>query len=173
MTYILTSPGRLPQAPSMYTGTTSGLEVLGDISDTYVRGTSLLPSISHPLTSHDFIGGPIHRDAKDARKAEEARLQAITDAEEVEKRKAGLLRARDMKVNHNRPMFNGPMGRPTVDAYGQHISYRGDGGVSKYTVPMPVGGGGNANRGFVAPEFAHLLSGSNRKRRLFPSERLE
>ena len=173
MTYILTSPGRLPQAPSMYTGTTSGLEVLGDISDTYVRGTSLLPSISHPLTRHGFIGGPIHRDAEDARKAEEARLQKIADAEEVEKRKAGLLRARDMKVNHNRPMFNGPMGRPTVDAYGQHISYRGDGGVSKYSVPMPVGGGGNANRGFVAPEFAHLLSGSNRKRMLFPSERLE
>ncbi|KAI4627087.1 uncharacterized protein J4E87_004429 [Alternaria ethzedia] len=157
----------------MYTGTTTGLEVLGDISDTYVRGTSLLPSISHPLTRHGIIGGPIHRDAEDARKAEEARLQAIADAEEVEKRKAGLLRARDMKVNHNRPMFNGPMGRPTVDAYGQHISYRGDGGMSKYTVPMPVGGGGNANRGFVAPEFAHLLSGRNRKRRLFPSERLE
>ncbi|KAI4962224.1 hypothetical protein J4E86_001256 [Alternaria arbusti] len=112
----------------MYTGTTSGLEVLGDISDTYIRGTSHLPSISHPLTRHGIIGGPIHRDAEDARKAEEARLQKIADAEEVEKRKAGLLRARDMKVNHNRPMFNGPMGRPTVDAYGQHISYRGDGG---------------------------------------------
>ncbi|KAI4608152.1 hypothetical protein J4E83_009335 [Alternaria metachromatica] len=125
----------------MYTGTTSGLEVLGDISDTYIRGTSLLPSISHPLTRHGIIGGPIHRDAEDARKSEEARLQKIAEAEEVEKRKAGLLRARDMKVNHNRPMFNGPMGRPTVDA------------------------------GFVAPEFAHLLAGAKKERRPWPNQR--
>jgi len=63
------------------------------------------------------------------------------------------------------------MGRPTVDAYGQHISYGGNGECSKYTVSVPVGGIGGSNRGFVAPEFAHLLGGRKSTRRPFPNER--
>jgi hypothetical protein len=116
----------------MYTGSSTSLVVRGDISDNYTRGSSNLPCISHPLTRHGIIGGPIHRDAQDARKREEVRLQKMQDQEEAEKRKKGLLLARDAKVNHNRPMFNGPMGRPTIDAYGRHISYRGDGSSSTY-----------------------------------------
>jgi hypothetical protein len=163
--------GMLPQEMGMLTGETNGLEIRGDIDDNYTRGSSNLPSISAPLTKTGFIGGAIHRDAQDVRKREEARLQKIKDKEDAEKRAKGLLQARGMGVNHNRPMFNGPMGRPTVDAFGQHISYGGDGQCSKYTVS---GGGGGSNRGFVAPEFAHLLAGGRNRSytpRPFPSER--
>lgn len=96
-------------------------------------------------------------------------MQKIKDREEVERRSRG--QPRGMGVNHNRPMFNGAMGRPTVDAYGQRINYGSNGDYTKYTVPMPVGGGGS-NRGFVAPEFAHLLGGGRRRAYTpFPSER--
>ncbi|KAG9194208.1 hypothetical protein G6011_04243 [Alternaria panax] len=166
--------GLLPQEMGMLTGETTSLEVRGDIEDNYVRGTSNLPSISAPLGKNGIIGGPIHRDAQDVRKREEARLQKIKDKEEAEKRSKGQMQARGMGVNHNRPMFNGPMGRPTIDAYGQHISYGGNGEYTKYSVSMPVGGGGGVggNKGFVAPEFAHLLGGRRKyNSRPFPDER--
>ena len=161
--------GMLPQAMGLLTGEVSGLEVRGDIDDGYVRGASNLPSISAPLTTYGIIGGSIHHDAEELRKHEVARMQKIKDREEVERRSRG--QPRGMGVNHNRPMFNGAMGRPTVDAYGQRINYGSNGDYTKYTVPMPVGGGGS-NRGFVAPEFAHLLGGGRRRAYTpFPSER--
>jgi hypothetical protein len=166
--------GIFPQAAGMLTGSTTSLAVRGDMDDNYIRGALNLPSIAHPLTRNGIIGGPIHRDAEEERKREESRLQKIKEQEDAEKRKKGLMQARDARVNHNRPMFNGPMGRPTVDAFGQSVSYRGNGEYSTYTMPMTVGGGGGGgNRGFVAPEFAHLLGGGKRDRRAFMRDREE
>jgi hypothetical protein len=165
--------GIFPQAAGILTGSTTSLAVRGDMEDNYIRGALNLPSIAHPLTRNGIIGGPIHRDAEEERKREESRLQKIKEQEDAEKRKKGLMQARDARVNHNRPMFNGPMGRPKVDAFGQSVSYRGNGEYSTYTMPMPVGGGGGGNRGFVAPEFAHLLGGGKRDRRAFMRDREE
>ncbi|CAN9206519.1 unnamed protein product [Alternaria alternata] len=127
--------GMLPQAMGLLTGEVSGLEVRGDIDDGYVRGASNLPSISAPLTTYGIIGGSIHHDAEELRKHEVARMQKIKDREEVERRSRG--QPRGMGVNHNRPMFNGAMGRPTVDAYGQRINYGSNGDYTKYTIVRP------------------------------------
>jgi hypothetical protein len=134
--------GLLPQEAGMFCGDASGLEVRGDIEDGYIRGKLGLPSISEPLSkSSGFIGGAIAADEREVRKREELRLRRIEEKEEAERRKRGEVLVKEKKINHNRPMFNGPMGRPEIEY--------GGGGTN--------GVAASSGRGFVAPEYAHLV----------------
>ncbi|KAF1829619.1 hypothetical protein BDW02DRAFT_592480 [Decorospora gaudefroyi] len=101
--------GMLPQEAGLGCGDTNGPACRGDIEEGYTRGRLGLPDINCPLSSNGSIGSLLFREAEDARKCEEARVQKLeqTRGGDVDK-----VKVKEKKMNYNRPMFNGPMGKP-------------------------------------------------------------
>lgn len=131
----------------------------------YTYNAFALPALAHPL-GDGLVGRALLKDAAAAEeRAKEIRRRA-EEAEDKQMRALGLVcrkeKEKQGKPNFSRPLFNGVMGRPMVDAWGRCKS----GGAR--------GGGGAGGRGSKSGGGSAVKGGGIVKqeyRRPFPSER--
>lgn len=133
-------------------GVAGGVAGVGEVSEantdthdpTYTHNAFSLPSLTPPLTpTSGLIGSALHKEATTARRlyAEKTLLRA-QEAEAARLKGLGLRKSEDRdkesgkgrgRRNLSRPLFNGVLGRPRVDAWAR---WKGE-GEGKYGRPFP------------------------------------
>lgn len=142
--------GLQPQIRGLYTGDAALLPGAAQGGPTTKRNTFNLPALDAPL-ANGVVGRAVREDRRRAVEEEEERA-----AREAERRarddKALLTRAPErQRPDFNRPLFNGLMGRPTIDAWGNPVrrfgSGAGGGGGRGWGVGSPGRSGGRSREG--------------------------
>jgi hypothetical protein len=123
--------GTYPQQTGLYQARADGTFdiVMGAAADGYTRNAYGLPATDEPLGKTGFVGAAIQRDIDERERKEEAVRKKI---EESERKKKGVVKEAK-RVNYNKPLFVGPLGRPVRDAEGNQIAsaWGGRGGVKR------------------------------------------
>jgi hypothetical protein len=96
------------QEAGLHQGSAGETLILGDAEDGYVRNEFSLPGLDERVSRGGVIGSAIWREEEESRKRVEEKKVKVEERIRKEKGKV----QEKKRVNYNKPLFNGVMGRP-------------------------------------------------------------